>query len=485
MNNPHNSHRLALRVAAIATLFVVAPQTSAETIVIKSAQVHTGTGAVVQDGMVVITDGSITAVGANLSVPAGATVIDVQGGSVTPGLIDANAAIEASDLMITPKRTASSVLHDVFCVKHSDKPIAGCCGSMCSRALQHVDGEDCRECGFPNTAPNLAVGVRRHGSLAEQSSEVIPHTRVIDSVNLRSPDFERLLSGGVTTVFVSADPAAVLTSQGAIVRTGGPMADRIVREADAVKAVMGSDPFLRGPRNTRPFRQYVDFHARRPTTRMGVTWVFRKALYDTQRHGQGLPVGGADTPSVPAMKTLSKMLTGEVPLRIQARMQRDILSALRLAKEFDLRFVLEEGTEAHRCTDELRAADVPVIYGPMYITPAGYRNSTELDGARLHTMRALVDAGIETALTANDLRDEDGLARQAMYALRHGVPLDAVMRSITQTPAKLLRVDDRVGTLEPGKQADVVVWSDGPFEATSKPLVVLINGRIVLDKRTG
>ncbi len=457
----------------------------AETVVIKGAAVHIGTGDVVKDGMVVIVDGAIAAVGNNLAIPGGATVIDVAGASVTPGLIDANAALEASDLMITPRRTATDVLHDVFCIEHDHSPIHPCCGTKCPLALQHADGKECHECGFPNTAPDLAVGVRRHGSLAEQSSEVIPHTRVIDSVNLRSLDFARLLAGGVTTVFVSADSSSVITSQGAIVRTGGPMADRIVREADAVKAVMGSDSFLRGPGNTRPFRQFVNFYARRPTTRMGVTWVFRKAMYDTKRHERGLEVSGADTPSVRAMATLSKVLSGDVRLRVQARMQRDILSALRLAEEFDLRFVLEEGTEAHRCVDELVSTKTPVIYGPIYMTPTGYRNRTELDGARLHTMRALLDAGIETALTANDLRDEDGLARQGMYALRHGVPEAKVMRSITATPAKLLGLDDRIGTLEPGKRGDVVVWSDGPFTATSKALVVLIEGRVVLDKRAG
>lgn len=342
-------------------------------------------------------------------------------------------------------------------------------------------------CGFPTSRPATAsVGTRRWATTAEHSAEVVPHTRVIDAVNLRSPDFDRLLAGGVTTIFVSADSASVIGSQGAIIRTGGPIAQRIIRDADAVKAVMGSDPYARGTRNSGPWRRNVDFHSRRPTTRMGVTWVFRKALYDARRHEQGLEIHGADTPPAEAMDTLSRILSGEIPLRIQARMQHDILSAIRLADEFDLSFVLEEATEAYLCLGELKAANAPVIFGPIYVTPTGYRRrSTETDRSRLHTMKALLDAGIETALTAHELREEDGLARQAMYAIRYGVGLASVTRSVTQTPAKLLGLEREIGTLETGKQADVVVWSGKPFEATSKPVVVLINGQVVFDRRSG
>jgi len=98
-------------------------------------------------------------------------------------------------------------------------------------------------------------------------------------------------------------------------------------------------------------------------------------------------------------------------------------------------------------------------------------------------MKALLDSGIETALTAHELRDEDGLARQAMYAIRYGVAADKVLRAVTATPARILGLGDELGTLEPGKRADVVIWSGQPFEATSSPLVVLIDGEVVLDRR--
>lgn len=334
--------------------------------------------------------------------------------------------------------------------------------------------------------PAMAVGVRPSPMSVEHSSEVIPHTRVIDSINLRSPDFDRLVGGGVTTVFVAPDSAAVISSQGAVVRTAGALRDRVVRETSAVMAAMGSDPSRRGFSNNLPFRQLVNFYNRRPTTRMGVAWVFRKAMHDTNRFGKGVPVYGADAPTEPAMEELQRILAGETPLRIQARMHHDILAALRLAEEFGLRFTLIEGTEAHRCLDELKQAKTPVVYGPVYIDAPGMRAfSSEVDRARLHTLKELLGAGVPTALTAHELRDEDGLARQAMYARRYGVSLADVTRCVTETPAKLLGLDREVGTVTAGKRADLVVWNGEPFDGSSRAVVVMVGGEVVVDRREG
>ncbi|MCH8147852.1 MAG: amidohydrolase family protein [Planctomycetes bacterium] len=454
-------------------------------VVIKAGTLHTGHGQVIADGMLILRDGLVFQVGRSLPVPKGATVIEVAAGSITPGLIDANAAVEADDeVMLTSSKSPRDVLHDFFCPRHRHKKVMGCCGSTCSRAVRHVEGGTCSECGFPNAKPVLAVGTRPGRSLVEDSSEVIPHTRVIDSVDLRARDFDRLLRGGVTTVFVAPDSAAVISSQGAIVRTGGAIDRRILRETAAVKATIGVEPSWRGRGNGRPWGNRVTFMTRRPTTRMGVGWVFRKAMYDTQGEATGVSPYGADTPSDAAMKTLRKVLRGEIPLRIQARQRHDISTACRLADEFSIPFVLEEATEAHHCIEELKRRNVSVVYGPIYISPRpdGWRE-WEIGQGRLHTMKTLLDSGIETALTAHELRDEDGLARQAMYAIRFGVAADKVLSAVTATPARILGIGDELGTLEPGKRADVVLWSGRPFEATSSPLVVLIDGEIVLDRR--
>jgi imidazolonepropionase-like amidohydrolase len=225
-------------------------------------------------------------------------------------------------------------------------------------------------------------------------------------------------------------------------------------------------------------------YVRRPNSRMGLVWVFRKAFYDVARRREGIAVYGADTADDEALDVLQEVVEGRVPLRIQARLQRDILAALRLAEEFQLRFTLEEATEAYRCLDEIKAAGVPVIFGPIYSEPAGIRRSSgEGDESRYFTFDALLKQGIPTALSAQEFREEDGLARQAMFAQRFGVSFDDALRAVTQTPAQLIGMDKELGTVEVGKRADLVLWSGEPFAATTRPLVVLVDGQIVVDQR--
>jgi len=272
----------------------------------------------------------------------------------------------------------------------------------------------------------------------------------------------------------------VIGPRGTVVQTADAGGDRVLVPVAAVKATIGSDPSYFGVRNRTPSRYSMSIYARRPNSRMGLVWVFRKAFYDARNREQGLDMYGADVPPAAAVPVLLDVLHGKVPLRIQARIQRDILSAIRLADEFHLPFTLEEATEAYLCIDEIKAANVPVIFGPIYETATGIRRrSGEGRRSRPYTIRALLDAGIPTALSAQEMREEDGLARQAMYAMRFGVSLNDALQSVTATPAKLLGIDDKLGTLEAGKQANVVAWSGPPFAATSRITRVVIRGQTV------
>lgn len=347
-------------------------------------------------------------------------------------------------------------------------------------------------CAGPRTAAEhdelFAPGMSARATWAEHASEVVPHTYVIDSVNLLSNDFRRLLRSGVTTVYVSPDPASVIGARGAIVKTGGDLGKRVVRRSDAVKAAMGGDPSRRGRPNALPGRgrgaNEIDVFVRRPTTRMGVEWVFRKAFYDAQRYEMGLEISGADAPPVAAIPTLVSILKGETGLRIQARMQHDILTALRLAQEFKIRILIDEGTEAYRCLPELKATDTPVVYGPIFFTPSGFRAvQREVDEARLSTAAQLHAAGIRFCLTAQELRDEESLVRQAMMAAREGLPREAALAAVTSSPAALLGLGDRVGVLKPGAAGDLVIWSGDPLDAATRVKTVVIDGRVEYEVR--
>ncbi len=355
-------------------------------------------------------------------------------------------------------------------------------------AEAHAEGE-CL-CGRPpamlqqaTARESFALGVPTRQTWTEHAAEIVAHLGVIDSLNLLSSDFDRLVRSGVTTVFVAPDTASVIGMRGAIVKTAGKLDQRVVREHDAVLAAMGGDPSYRGRSNRLPpfYGPAPSVFTRRPTTRMGVDFVFRKAFYDAVRDGRGLPLSGADVPPTAALPVLRAILKHEVPLRIQARLSHDILSALRLSREFEFPFTLTEATEAYAVLPQLKAADVPVIYGPIFMTPRGWRGVGEADDPRLDTPRRLHARQIPFALTASDLRDEEGLARQALFAVRYGLPRSAALRAVTETPAQMMGLADRLGRLTTGTDADLVIWNDDPFSATSRPVLVLIDGQVVYE----
>ena len=452
---------------------------AAPPVAIKARTVHIGDGRSVQRAVVLISGGRITAVGTDVVVPKGAIVLEVEGGCLTPGLIDANARIESSELIESSRKSTGSESDGP-----SDEGDPSDEDPIDDTEMEdgHV-GDDDTEHEDEGAQP-LISGVRSGSVVNEQSSEVVPHIRVLDGTDLASGDFDRLVRGGVTTVYASPDASAVIGARGAVVHTAGPDAARVLVPAAAVKATVGSEPGSLGSYNRPPSRYSSNMYVRRPNSRMGLVWVFRKAFYDVARRREGLPVYGADTAEDVALDVLLDVVEGRVPFRIQARLQRDILAALRMADEFQLTFTLEEATEAYLCLDEIKAAGIPVIFGPIYSQPAGIRRaSREGDRSRYFTFGALLEKGIPTALSAQEFREEDGLARQAMFAQRFGVSFDDALRAVTQTPAQMIGLEKELGTVEVGKRADLVLWSGEPFAATSRPLVVLIDGQVVLDQR--
>lgn len=506
-----------LTVAALPLNLVWGQTGGAGTTVIKARRVYTAAGAPIENGLILVRDGRIVAVGAQLSIPEGAETIDLGTACITPGLIDAHAAVDSQltegvaeggrrrggmwDQIATaaggaPKAPTAALdadgccgfaaeVHEVSC-PHAGMVLPPTCEGICPHCGQPVAPV------APTSGEAWAEGVPRQRSSAEQASEVTPHLRVVDTLNLLSTDFTRLMREGVTTVWVSPDSASVIGMRGAIVKTAGPAGKRIVRAADAVKASMGGDSIRRGVGNQmpRPSRGGgVSFLTRRPTTRMGVAWVFRKAFYDAMKAAAGGVIGGADSPPAQAFETLLAVLAGEVPLRIQARMQHDIMVAIELANELRIggespksgyRFILEEGTEAYQCLAELKSARIPVIFGPIFDAPRGYRGFGEANDPRLTTATRLRDAGIRFALTANDLREEEGLARQAMMAIRYGLTPAEALGAVTAVPAELLDLKGNVGTVEQGAAADLVAWNGEPFAADSRPVWVMIDGVVVM-----
>lgn len=499
------SARRALRLrATLAALVIFFPVVSVAAddavVVLKAGRIHSGAG-IIDGGMLLIRDGKISGLGVDLAIPEGAKVRDLGEAEITAGLIDANCNLDfelpqvgrerPGAMWADPRRSRSTNVDSYWTRERT--PVWKQLGQMASAAHVHDESEPGALClcgqppawmgdGASAEPHSLSVGMSPRDSWAEQSEEVIPYLRVADSVNLLSRDFERLARAGVTTVYVAPDSASVIGAQGAIVKTAGNLNDRMVQPNADIQAALGTDPTRRGVSNRLPpGRGGVPTPlTRRPTTRMGVDLVFRKAFMDAKRMAAGQPVHGADAPPAEAVALLNELREGKRGLRIHARMRHDIAGALRLAQEFGLRITLVEATEAYAALPALRAAKIPIIYGPIFISPRGWRARTgEAEEVRLSTATQLADAGLPFALTACELRDEEGLARQALFATKYGLPPEAALRAITAQPAELLGIADRCGTLAAGMDADLVVWNGPALAATSRPKLVMINGRVV------
>lgn len=485
---------------AAGLLLSVPSLSEAQVIALKAGTLHTGTGDPIENAVVLVEDGRIIAVGADLAVPSGATTYELAEGHITAGLIDANARVERQDVFLPQEARPAGDLSPLFLKQipfHNDSAACVTCAGFALCPLSHLHGEfatpgdnpdieelGCPCCGWPSHQISmiLTAGVQPAVTSTEASSEIVPHTSVLDVANLRSPDYAWLARSGVTTVFVAPDTSAVIGPQGAIVTTFGSIRERVLKDSADVQAVIGSDPYAVGLRNSRPFGSFVTTRTRRPTTRMGVTWVFRKAFSDTQDWIAGRELTGSDQPPVEAFPTMQQILEGEIPLRILSRDRNDIEAAFRLADEFGLKFTLVEATEVYNCWDVLERVRPEIVFGPISDTRVGLRRfSGDENRAKIGTIRELFDRGWEPAISAQDMRDEEGLAGQAMMALKAGVSFEQALRAVTVNPARILGLSDEMGSVEVGKRADLVLWTGRPFDATTAAAVVVVGGRVAVN----
>ena len=383
-------------------------------IALVGARILTADGPTIEKGAVVIEGGRIRAVVSDLSKFSsdGLDTVDVEGKWITPGLIDAG------------------------------------------------------------TTLGLASQDRN-----EDGDEVVPHLSVLDALDPTDRRFARVLRRGVTTVQVNPGTRSVIGGRGAVVRTAGDtVAEMVVLRESGLRLTLGKEPTSN---NLTPrFGVPTSIFYRRPTTRMGVIATARKSFYDAQEYRETLgTVGDEARPQPdPAMETLVRALAGEITIRSTARSEADIRTALRLAREFEYPTLIEDAVEAWRVIDELREAGSTVLMS----APSSpvVQGEGRADGAepRWSTLKLLAEAGIPFAIcTGTNLASLD-LVFEAMFAVRYGVAPETALASITTTPAKILGIEDRVGRVATGLDADLVVWSGNPFAATTRAESVYIRG---------
>jgi imidazolonepropionase-like amidohydrolase len=325
---------------------------------------------------------------------------------------------------------------------------------------------------------DLSVRITRGAVSVEQSREVTPELSVLDGLDWFDPAWEAQARRGVTAALVNPPDRNVIGGLGAVVKTaGGAAEERLVRAEAVLRGSFGTSP---SEGNSPASGSPTDFYKRRPTTRMGVEWEHRQAFYEAAaaRRDRERAFTGSDE--------LAAALEGRLPFMVQAWATQDIRTAIYLKEELaaqglgELRLILDAAAEAWREPELLARSGAAVVLPPF---PEGGRTE---DGAfmTLSLAKQIDDLGVSFALSAHGSREaERSLARQAGHAIRGGLSFEAALEAVTLAPARMVGVDSRIGSLEPGKDADLVLWNGRPFEATSEVIGVVIGGRLVVDPR--
>jgi len=331
------------------------------------------------------------------------------------------------------------------------------------------------------TAGFVDAGARIHDGLnsVEQSTEVQPHREIADSLDPFDVRWKRLAASGVTTAYIAPLERNVVGGIGLTVKTAGEptVAARTVPGRRFVTGVIGNSP---SSGNNPAFGRPTSFYNRRPTTRMGVEWEWRKSFYDA--------IAAARVPErdFPGASVLRQVLKGELSLYVTAWATSDIRTAIFLKEELaregygQVALVLESAAEAHKEPELLVRSGASVILPPF--PPQG--RTTDQAFMPLDLPKQLAELGVQFALSAHDARDPLArLSAQAGFAMRGGLTREQALQAVTLTPARILGVDNRVGSVEVGKDADLVLWNGAPFEATSGIVGVLVDGALVVDPR--
>ena len=298
----------------------------------------------------------------------------------------------------------------------------------------------------------------------EMTDPVMAAARAIDGINPREVGFDDALMGGVTTVNITPGSGNPIGGQAVALKTYGRMVDEMVlRNPSGIKSALGENP-----------KRVYGEQKKTPGTRLGVALVLRRAFaaarsYQARVAGaEGKPV---DTDLV--AEILGQVLDREIPWRQHCHRADDIATALRLADEFGYRLVLDHGTESYLLADVLAERQVPVLYGPLIVS----RSKVEVRERSLKAPGILDRAGVEVSIiTDHPVVPIEYLITQAALAVREGMDRDAALRSVTINPARVLGVEDRVGSLAVGKDADLVLWSGDPLDLHSRVLGTWIDG---------
>jgi len=369
-------------------------------------------GEPVDGGTVLVEDGTITAVGGSVAVPDGFRVIDAAGSWVLPGFIEAHGHVGV-----------------------------------------HEEAE-----GWAGSDTN------------EMTEPVTAHVRALDAINPADLGFRDAIAGGVLAVNVNPGSGNPVGGQTVALKCWGRTVDEmLLREPSGLKSALGENP-----------KRVYGERQKMPSTRLGTAAVIRGAFVEAANYLRRLDSEQqkpeADRKPVDRdlkLEALGKVLQREIPWRQHCHRADDIATAMRIAEEFGYDLVIDHGTEAHLLADIIAARGIPVVIGPLFTS----RSKVELRNRSIANPGRLARAGVTIAITTDHpVVPINFLVHQASLAVKEGLDRHTALRALTINPARIIGIDDRLGTIEAGKDADLVIWSGDPLDVLSRVERSLIGG---------
>lgn len=303
----------------------------------------------------------------------------------------------------------------------------------------------------------------------EMTDPITPYLRGLDGVNPMDSAFYNALSAGITGVMVGPGSANVVAGQWLFMKTYGRAINKmIVLEPAAMKIAFGENP-----------KANYDKKNMMPSTRIGIAAMLREELFEAQQYYKDKKDAEESNNSFNSefrKECWLPVFNKEIPLKAHVHRADDILTAIRIAKEFDLKLTLDHCTEGHLIAEEIKESGFPAIVGPTLTS----RNKIETQYADFKTAGVLHKAGIKVAITTDHpvVRIQDLLICAALAA-KEGLGIEEGLKAITINPAEICNVAHRVGSIEIGKDADIAIFDGNPMEIFTKTVYTIINGEVV------
>ncbi|MDD3242958.1 MAG: amidohydrolase [Eubacteriales bacterium] len=324
--------------------------------------------------------------------------------------------------------------------------------------------------GFIDAHCHVGISEDGMGFEGEDCNEIVepvcPQLRAIDALNPFDPALREAMEHGITTACTGPGSANVLGGQFAAIKTYGHRIDDMVIKAPlAVKAAFGENP-----------KRCYSEHDKSPSTRMATAALLRETLIEAQEYCRKLDTEDAPDRDL-KLEIMAEVLSG-LPIKAHAHRADDIMTALRIAREFDLNMTIEHCTEGHLIADVLKEENAQVILGPL----VSDRSKIELRNMDMKAPAILAKAGVPFAImTDHPVFPLKYLPVSAALAVREGLDEREALRAITINAARITGIDDRVGSLETGKDADVVLFDGEPLDYRTRVTHVWINGRLTYE----